>query len=313
MIRYLYMSLIAQGLLVACTAIPARQALGGIMLASVPEASYINFSNQSQFDAIGTFSPGASGTLIAPNWVLTAGHLGVNVNNFRVRGTGQSYAVAEVVQHPTFIVNNQNINLGYDIQLVRLVENVPNVTPASIYRGNLEAGATIAITGFGLGGFGDTGESLSAIQRAGTNTVDVVASFVNGAQNAILVADFDSEFGATHNTLAAFGSSSTPLSLEYHLATGDSGGGIFIFENGQWYLAGVSSGVESQAQFLPNLVGANTDLFGYGALSYFTRVSAFQGFIDNVTAVPEPSSFLLFGSLAVGAVAARRMRNKPTV
>ncbi len=120
MIRYLYMSLIAQGLLVACIAIPARQALGGIMLASVPEASYINFSNQSQFDAIGTFSPGASGTLIAPNWVLTAGHLGVNVNNFRVRGTGQSYAVAEVVQHPTFIVNNQNINLGYDIQLVRL-------------------------------------------------------------------------------------------------------------------------------------------------------------------------------------------------
>ncbi len=145
MIRYLYMSLIAQGLLVACIAIPARQALGGIMLASVPEASYINFSNQSQFDAIGTFSPGASGTLIAPNWVLTAGHLGVNVNNFRVRGTGQSYAVAEVVQHPNWL----DINLGYDIQLVRLAENVPNVTPATIYRGNLEVGATVAITGFG--------------------------------------------------------------------------------------------------------------------------------------------------------------------
>lgn len=292
-----------------------QSTLAGIMLVGEPEASYVAYSNQPQFDAMGSFNGGTSGTLIAPNWVLTAGHVG-GVTGFQVRGNGTVYGVAEIIQHPTFIANGGNINFGFDLQLVRLDSNVTGVTPAQIYRGSSEAGSTVSITGFGVGGVGSTGVSLPAAQRAGTNVIDAVVSFANapgktGAQNAMLIADFDSG-SSSFNTLSGLGSSSTPTALEYHLAGFDSGGGVFIFENGQWYLAGVNSGVESQRQFFNSQDTAfSNELFGYGAISYITRVSSFTGFIDsNITAVPEPTSLALVGLVAFALVGQKMLRRK---
>ena len=300
-------------------------AIAGIMLESVPEASYVNYSNQSQFNAIGRFSSGGSGTLIASNWILTAAHVGVVVDNlntansskFQIRGSGAEYTAVEKIVHPTYLTNGSNINYGFDIQLVRLSSNVDNVTPASIYRGSSETGIIGSITGFGAGGT-SAGTSLPAAQRAGTNFLDAVVSFGNGpqgqvgAQNAMLIADFDSG-DANFNTLTGFGSSNIATSLEYHLASGDSGGGVFIFESNQWFLAGVNSGVESQRSFLdPTNTNPlyNGNEFGLGAVSYVTRVSSYSGFIDNITAVPEPASLSLVGvALAIGILGRRRMRN----
>jgi hypothetical protein len=297
----------------------AELAFSGIMLDGVPAANYVNFSNQSQFDAIGRFASGVSGTLIAPNWVLTAGHVGPGTG-FQVRGAGPVYGIAETIKHPTFLSNGGDINFGFDLQLVRLQTSVLGITPASIYRSRNEVGQTAAITGFGYGGVGSTGATLGTAQRAGTNVLDAVVNFENsgskvGAQAAMLVADFDSARGA-HNTLGGFfASSPTPAALEYHLAGFDSGGGVFVFEGGRWFLAGVNSGVASQNQVDPG-IGQNTNLFGYGAVSFLTRVSSFTGFIDShITAVPEPTSLALVGlagGLAGGLTAGRRLYKRKT-
>lgn len=311
--------------------LPGISGFAGIMLDSVPEANYVAYSNQSQFNAIGRFVGGASGTLIAPNWVLTAAHVSVVVDNinpansstFQIRGTGTQYTAVETVIHPTYLANGSNLNFGFDIQLVRLSSNVDNVTPAQIYRGASEIGSLGSITGFGAGGFGSSGATLGAAQRAGTNSLDAIVSLSNGpqgqvgAQNAMLLADFDSG-SLQFNTLglAGFSSNSDATSLEYHLALGDSGGGVFIFENSQWFLAGVNSGVDDQRSFLDpantNPLLSNND-FGFGAVSFITRVSSYTGFIDNITAVPEPTSFSLVGiALAFGVLGRRRMRNAIT-
>ncbi len=285
------------------------QAQAGIMVDG-RVATYETLAQQSQFDSIGRFVEGGSGTLIAPNWVLTVGHVGA-VNNFQVRGTGTQYSVAEIIRHPTFLANGSNLGFGFDVALVRLNTAVVGVAPASIYRGSGDIGQLATITGFGLGGIGSVGAlDLPAIQRAGTNVIDSVFNFNNGtsgqvgAQNSAFVTDFDgpSQFGIG-NTIG----SATVTSHEYQLASGDSGGGLFIFENGEWKLAGINSGIASQSQVLGS---GNTNNLGYGAISVFTRVTSFQGYIDGITAVPEPSSFGL-ASLAAATlllVAARRRK-----
>ena len=268
-----------------------------------------------QFDAIGRFNNGTSGTLIAANWVLTAGHVGA-VTGFQVRGNGTVYSVAQIIEHPTFVANGRDINFGFDLQLVRLNTDVVGVAPANIYRGAAEQGSTLSITGFGLGGVGSVGANLPAAQRAGTNVIDAIADFADapgktGAKNAMLIADFDSG-DANFNTLSGLGSSATPTALEYHLASGDSGGGVFIFENGQWYLAGVNSGVDSQRGFFNSNNNAfSNNLFGYGAISYMTRVSSFTGFIDSgITSVPEPTSLALVGLVIVSLTGRKVLKQR---
>lgn len=274
------------------------------------EATYETLAQQTQFDSMGRFAQGESGTLIAPNWVLTVGHV-TAVSSFQVRGTGTQYGVAEIIRHPTFLANGSDLGFGFDVALVRLNTAVVGVTPASIYRGAADIGQLATITGFGLGGVGSNGvANLPAIQRAGTNVIDGLFNFGNGsagqvgAQNSAFLTDFDgpSQFGVGNTT-----GNSTVTSHEYQLASGDSGGGLFIFENGEWKLAGINSGIASQAALLGS---GNTNSLGYGAISVFTRVTSFQGYIDGITAVPEPSSFAL-ASVAVGSLlffAARRRK-----
>jgi hypothetical protein len=271
-------------------------AQGGVILDGVPDSQYLQLG--SQFPASGLVTSGGSGTLIAPDLVLTAAH--VELGNFVVGGN--TYTGVSIIKHPQYIANGNNvnaINYGFDIALIRLSSPVTNVTPVPWYRGNAELTATVTMAGFGQTGVGSLGVlSGGGTLRAGTNVIDAIESFSNGptgqvgAQNAILLADFDSPVGfgnppGRFNTLG----SPTPNALEYHLAIGDSGGGVFIQENGVWYVAGINSGVSNQLAFTGR-PGDSPENFGYGAVSFMTRVSSFQDFIQ-INAVPEPSSVML--------------------
>ena len=272
---------------------PHSSAQAGIMVDG-REPTYETLAQSTQFDSIGRFVEGAriSGTLIAPDWVLTVGHVGT-VSNFQIRGTGTMYGIAEIIRHPSFV----SVGLGSDLALIRLNTAVVGVTPASIYRGINEIGQLATITGFGVGGVGSQGiANLPALQRAGTNVIDQVFNFANGAQNSALLTDFDGPNGLNNTT-----GSSAVTTHEYQLATGDSGGGMFIFENGEWKLAGINSGI-SQA-------GNSTNELSYGSISVYTRVSSFQSYIDSITAVPEPSSFALAAIGAGALIYAGRRRN----
>ena len=297
----------------------------GIILDGVPDASYLAFA--SQFPASGRLlgGPGpGSGTLIAPHWVLSAGHV-FNATTFQLGGSGPSYSVAQVVYHPQFLLNGGDLAYGFDLALYRLSSPVLGVTPASIYRSSSEVGATAAITGFGLTGVGVNPSLVGpAVHRAGTNQIDNLLSFADGlggqvgAIQGAFIADFDAPAGigtpGQYNSLLPFGSLANPTGLEYHLANGDSGGGVYLYEDNQWYLAGINSAVISQSgvnDWLLNAPSGNTNRFGYGAASLFTRVSSFQAFIDaNLSATPEPSS-AIFTGLSLGWILAIRRRRLP--
>jgi len=293
--------------LIAMVVLSSSQVRGGMILDEVSDTLYTNYGKR--FAAVGKVGT-ASGTLIAPNWVVTAGHVGIA--NFTIGGT--TYAAAEMIKHPQFLANGSDVGYGYDIAVIRLSTPVAGIAPMPIYIGNSELGALLSITGYGETGVGSTGQSSNpGTLRGGTNVADAILSFENGpggqlgAQDSVIVSDFDPlasrDPSGSFNTLG----SRDATELEYHVAIGDSGGGVFLQENGTWYLAGVNSFAISQRGYLGS---GNTLTFGYGAVSGFTRISSFRDFIQSATGVPEPSSLGLLISIAMGYPAGRWVRRK---
>jgi len=295
------------------------------------DALYTMLAMQSQFAAAGRHNASGgtcSATLIHPDWVLTAAHCvdfngdglvdsPTGVGNSFVTSLGQTVAVSEIYVPASW---GGNINNGSDIALMRLASSVVDITPASIYRGSSELGSEITVVGIGKTGNGQTGSNLGfGTSRAGNNVVDAFGQFpggnvinlstVDNPGNTSLLWDFDSPVNdpqhAFTNALAAYGSSDVPLDLEYSIAPGDSGGGSYLLEGGQWWLAGVTSGDADTFSYPGALEPNNRDT--YGDINLVTRVSSFQGFIDGLvpTAVPEPSTVIIW-TLAFFSFAARR-------
>ena len=121
--------------------------------------------------------------------------------------------------------------------------------------------------GFGITGTGLTGSDTFTLQkRAGQNVID---AFVGKGRRRTIVADFDNPLNPGDSS---FGSSD-PLSLEYLIAPGDSGGGLFINVDGIDLLAGVHS-------FGAAFDGlADSD---YGDISGDSLVTPFNSWIDRM-------------------------------
>jgi Trypsin/PEP-CTERM motif len=259
-----------------------------------PDSGYLSLANAPEFGAVGSFvndwGYNGSGTLIAPNWVLTAAHNLAAATSGTFTINGIAYASTQLIRHPSY--QNGNPIGGYDVGLVQLSAAVPSLAPVTLYTGFGEVGQVVTYVGNGFTGTGLTGyRTLDNKKRAFQNVVD--GDF--GNPSVLLGSDFDNPHTESDN---AFGVP-VPLNLEGSVAPGDSGGGVFLKIDSQTYLAGVISFVAATDG------NANSD---YGDVNGFGRVSALHPWI--MSTIPEPSTYVLLTGFGLLLLAARRSKKR---
>lgn len=264
----------------------------GIIRHDTPDSWYTDFAKDSAFSGVGLIafdtaedSYTCSGTVINKSWVLTAAHCVDDAKSMAFYLPGDNgwrfYQAKTWIAHENF--SGANLFGGWDIGLMQ-IDTEFDVTPAQLYRGSNEWLSPLASVGFGVTGNGYTGFDHSDYQRrAGTNIIDDLWS-LEGNGDQIIWADFDHPDNPSYNLFEYPDFSFDDLAsvLEIMAAPGDSGGGVFIEENGSVYLAGIHS-------FGGDYNGDG--IWGYGDFYGSTRVSSFLGWIDSkVNPVPEPGT-----------------------
>lgn len=233
------------------SALPA----GGVIVrrADRPDSRYLELG--ARFPAVVRLGRLGDATLVAPRWLLTAGHIGNAMTHGRplsaVRIGPKEYAITEVVVHPAWH------ELGpSDIALVRLGSAVTGVAPITLFRGTHERGRIAILVGHGGAGVGtDRVRTEDGRARAATSRVDSVDS-------RSLYFSFDEPPKGTD--------------LEGAPGPGDSGGPALVTVGERVEIAGVSSAGYDE-RFGPTT---------YGAVDVFSRVSRFARWIDSVERAP---------------------------
>jgi hypothetical protein len=225
-----------------------------IRRADRPDTRYL--AAGSKYSAVIALGHVGDATLIAPQWLLTAGHV---ANAFKNRPSveiaGRAYRIERVAVHEAWR------ELGpHDVGLVRLAEPVGGVAPIALYRGRAERGAVATIVGHGGSGTG------ASRQRAEDGRARAATSRVDSVSTAWLYFSFDAPPNGTD--------------LEGAPGPGDSGGPAIISLGGRPQVAGVSS-----AGF-----DGRDGPGSYGAVDVFTRVSTHVAWIDSVMRSPAPAA-----------------------
>ncbi|WP_428940277.1 trypsin-like serine protease [Fontivita pretiosa] len=290
--------------LLSSPAVLLSPALAGTIRHDRSDSSYTALGNDPKYQAVGAFpTEPASGVLIAPKWVLAAGHSIADGGDFQfnIGGTtssnGQTYTAAQAFVEPSY---SGDISAGNDIALVRLNSAVAGVVPASRFFDANEVGMIGTTVGYGMSGTGLSGQSTPFGTRRGIqNTIDALGTLV-GWNNRMALSDFDDPSNA--DGLNSMGST-TPQNLEGLAALGDSGSGTYVEVNGRWYLAGITSFV---AAFDPP-AGDGTGNSSYSDAMGWIRVSRHNVWIDDQIAHTWNSasggSFNTAGNWALGPTA----------
>jgi secreted trypsin-like serine protease len=298
---------IVVGWLFLFVALPAPDVLGGTIRHDRPDSSYTSLA--ASYPSVGALTWGSwicSATLIDDNWILSAGHClddgayDAEDWTFDLSDSGGGTHVgAEIFLNPGWV---DELDDGTDIALLRLATSESTVTPATINTNTSEVSRTATHVGYGRSGTGLTGMNTSSgTKRAGNNVVDVDGDSVGGYNDMVLFEDFDSG-SAGDNWIG----SQTPLNLEYLIASGDSGGAMFIDFGSGDVVAGVHSFIGA--------VGLDTTTDAdYGDIAGSTRVSSYATWINDTMAandpvVPELGSWAIWIVFSLGLVSVSAVR-----
>ncbi len=246
----------------------------GMIRHDVDIEKYKEIGRQPNFECVGRYSISetdkgyAAGVLISSQWVLTASHF-VKVSSVWKFGN-IFYRTKRIIKHPKLPPSAQETQWsGWDMALVELETPVLDIKPAKRYRGNEELGRTITKVGYGYIGDGRAGMLTPRFQEklGGQNIVDAIGGVFEDREfsTSVMVCDFDNPENSGSNH---FGSP-IPLELEIGGSKGDSGGGVFMDENGMTVLVGIVSGALNRE-------------IKYGSAMAFARVSKANEWIDFV-------------------------------
>lgn len=283
---------------------------------SAPGGTFANSGWQYQ----GTYGA-YLGTIIAPQYFITAQHFGTQGSTFTHSGIFNGGS--DVTYN---IDGTANGGTGYwdvagtDLRIFKVQEFFPTYAP--LYTGSLETGMTMVTMGRGgprgaeilvssvLHGW-ESG-SPDGIARWGSNTVSGIYS---SALGDLLTATFSAN-GTTE---------------EATLSNGDSGGGVFVNDGGVWKLAGINYSIDGRFD-TNNITGDGSDfdaaLFDRGGLyqgsdafgwafipnlppdnpssMYASRISTNAATISSIAVVPETNSAAMMMFAALGAVLRRK-------
>lgn len=189
---------------------------------SVSDSKYVKYGEKFEYVGMlcGTYEDGtrfcASAVAIDDHFILTAAHVVKDSNSCMFTVKDKSYCISDVIYHKDFNTGEfgtADIAIGYSKESFNLGFYPP------LYTEEDEVNKVCCISGFGITGNFNTGSVLSDNKRrAGSNTIDYID------KNLLICSP--SKRGEKGYT-----------SLEFLIASGDSGGGLFI--DGK--LAGINS------------------------------------------------------------------------
>ena len=221
-------------------------------------ASWQDFPPLAQF-----YIDGAHGILIEPSWIVTAAHTTFcTVPGSPILVGGKKATVKRLYVHP-----GHTPGVSHDIALMELASPITDIKPARIYKDDDETGEILTFIGAGGTGTGIEGQTIDNYENAGV---------LRKAQNTV-----DRANGPLLEFVFHRGENALPL--EGIGGGGDSGGPAFIQQGDDYLVFGVSS----RGEF-------GSTIGKYGNREYYSRLSYFKNWIDDVIAgaIMEPNDKL---------------------